>query len=101
MKRLIGAAIVASMLALGGAAAINPAAAASPQIKTQTAGAPATTDFSARRYYRRYYRPYYRPYYYATALLLSAVSLRLAGAVSAGSGFRAVLVVSDDWTLMD
>ena len=64
MKRLIGAAIVASMLALGGAAAINPAAAASPQIKTQTAGAPATTDFSARRYYRRYYRPYYRPYYY-------------------------------------
>jgi len=65
MKRLIGAAIVASMLALGGAAAINPAAAASPQIETQTAGAPATTDFSARRYYRRYYRPYYRPYYYA------------------------------------
>jgi hypothetical protein len=61
MKRLIGAAIVASMLALGGAAAINPAAAASPQIKTQTAGAPATTDFSARRYYRRYY---YRPYPY-------------------------------------
>src|SRR6476620_10213943 len=36
-----------------------------------------------------------------TALLLSAVSLCLAGAVPAGSGFRAVLVVSDDWTLMD
>jgi hypothetical protein len=65
MKRLIGAAVVAGVLALAVPAAIDPAVAASPQVRIQTAGTSDATDFSARRYYRRYYRPYYRPYYYA------------------------------------
>jgi hypothetical protein len=65
MKRLIGAAVVAGALALDAPAALSPAAAASLQIKGQTAGTSDAADFSARRYYRRYYRPYYRPYYYA------------------------------------
>jgi len=68
MKTLIGAAVVAGVLTFAGSAAINSAAAASPQIKMRTAASDAT-DFSARRHYRRYYhygyRPYYRPHYYA------------------------------------
>jgi hypothetical protein len=70
MKTLVGAAVVASALVFAGPAAINSAAAASPQVKRQTAGTSDATDISAQRYYRRYYggygyRPYYRPYYYA------------------------------------
>ncbi len=67
MRSLIGAAVVAGVLAFAGPAAINPAAAA-PQMKAQTAGASGATDVSARRYHRRYHRyGYYRPYpsYYA------------------------------------
>jgi len=48
-----------------GPAAINPALAAAPQVKAQTAGVSDATDFSARRYYRHHYRYGYRPYYYA------------------------------------
>ncbi len=87
MRTLIGAAVVAGVLAFAGPAAINSAA-ASPQMKAQTAGPSAATDISARRHYRHYqhdgyyrlydrYRPYpsyyarphyYRPYpYYAPA----------------------------------
>jgi hypothetical protein len=73
MRTLIGAAVVAGVLAFAGPAAINTAAAA-PQTKAQTAGSSAATDIGARRYHRRYqrygyYRSYdrYRPYpsYYA------------------------------------
>jgi len=67
MRSLIGAAVVAGVLAFAGPAAINPAAAA-PQMKAQTAGSSAATDISARRHYPRYERyGYYRPYpsYYA------------------------------------
>jgi hypothetical protein len=72
MKTLIGAAVVAGVLVFAGPAAIHSAAAAAPQVETQTAGTSDATDFSARRYYRRhyrygyrpYYRPYSRPYYY-------------------------------------
>jgi hypothetical protein len=75
MKTVIGAAFVAGALVFAGPAAINPAAAASPQVNKQTAGTSGATDFSAQRYYRRHYgyghgyrpyvRPSYRPYYYA------------------------------------
>jgi hypothetical protein len=89
MSNLIGAAVVAGVLAFVGPAAINPAAAS--QMKAQTAAPSAATDISARRHYRHYhhygysgyyplydrYRPYpsyyarpqyYRPYpYYAPA----------------------------------
>ena len=73
MKTLIDAACVASALVFAGPAAIHSAAAASPQINSQTAGASGATDFSAQRYDRRHYgygyrpyvRPYYRPQYYA------------------------------------
>jgi hypothetical protein len=74
MRILIGAAVVAGVLAFAGPAAINSAAAAAPQMKAQTAGSSDATDISARRYHRRYHRysysyPYdrYRPYpsYYA------------------------------------
>jgi len=66
MKTLITAAAVAGALVVAGPAAIDPAAAAAPQMKAQTAGISDATDFSARRYHRRYYRHYgYRPYYYA------------------------------------
>jgi hypothetical protein len=68
MKGLIGAAVVASAFVFAGPAAINPALAAAPQVKAQTAGVSDATDFSARRYYRHHYRhgyrPYYRPSYY-------------------------------------
>jgi len=68
MKSLIGAAAVAGALVLSCPAAINSAAAATPQMKVTTAGTSDATDISARRYHRRYhhyyaYRPYYRPYY--------------------------------------
>jgi hypothetical protein len=87
MRTLIGAAVVAGVLAFAGPAAIN-AAAATPQMKAQTAGSSDATDISARRYHRHHpyygypypydrYRPYpsyyarphyYRPYpYYAPA----------------------------------
>lgn len=76
MKTLIGAAVVAGMLAFAGPGAIDSAAAAAPLAKTQTAGLSGATDISARRYHRRYerygyyqrydrYRPFIRPYYYA------------------------------------
>ena len=58
MKRWIGAAVVASAFMFAGPAAINPALAAAPQVKAQTAGVSDATDFSARRYYRHHYRPY-------------------------------------------
>ena len=65
MRTLIGAAVVAGVLAFAGPVAINSAAAA-PQVKAQIAGSSDATDISARRYYRRYYRhDGYRPYYYA------------------------------------
>ena len=73
MKTLIGAACIAGALVFAGPAAIDSAAAASPQVKAQTAGASGATDFSAQRQYRRQYgygyrpyvRPYHRPQYYA------------------------------------
>lgn len=84
MKRLIGAAALASALVFAGPAAISPADAASPQMKRETAGISGATDFSAQRHHRHYhhrhyhghrhgyrphyrshYRPYYRPHYYA------------------------------------
>jgi hypothetical protein len=65
MKGLIGAAVVAGAFMFAGPAAINPALAAAPQVKAQTAGVSDATDFSARRYYRHHYRYGYRPYYYA------------------------------------
>jgi hypothetical protein len=68
MKTLIGAAVVAGVLALAGPAAIDPAA-ASPKAGVHAANASKATDFSARRRYRHDYRygypPYYTPYYYA------------------------------------
>jgi hypothetical protein len=66
MKKLIGAAAVASVLAFCGSAAVA-ATQEKLQGKVQTVGKSDATDFSARRYYRRYaYRPYVRPYpYYA------------------------------------
>ena len=64
MRSLIGAAVVAGALAFAGPAAINSAAAATPQMKPQIAGgASGATDISARRYHRRHYRHGYRPYY--------------------------------------
>jgi hypothetical protein len=69
MKSLLGAALVASALAVAGPGAIDSAAAA-PQAEAQRAGTSDATDFSAHRYHRRYdrhhgyYRPYYRSYYY-------------------------------------
>ena len=70
MKSLIGAALVASAFVVACPAAINPAAAAAPQVKARSADVSDATDLSGRRYYRRHdrygYRPYYydRPYYY-------------------------------------
>ena len=67
MKSLIGAAFVASALAIAGPAAISPAD-ATP--KAQRAGATDVIDFSAPRRVRRYdrphtyHRPRYRPHYY-------------------------------------
>ena len=66
MKTVIGAAFVAVALVLACPAAINPAAAGSPQMKGRTAGPSGATDFSAQRVYRRHgygYRPHARPYY--------------------------------------
>lgn len=67
MKRWFGAAAVAAALVLATPAAINPAAAASPEARATAAHVSKTTDLSARRrHYRHYaYRPYDRPYYYA------------------------------------
>jgi hypothetical protein len=66
MQRLIGAALVAGVLAVAGPAAINSAAAAASQTRPQSDGASDATDLSARRYDRRYQRyGYHRPYYYA------------------------------------
>ena len=67
MKRLIGAALVATAFVFAAPATIDRAAAA-PQAKS--AVTQDVTDLSARRYYRRHYqhygyRPYYQPSYYA------------------------------------
>jgi hypothetical protein len=69
MTKWIGAAIAAVGLMFSGAAAIGPAAAATPlQAVAQAPQAWSATDLSARRRYRHHYRyayrPYYRPYYY-------------------------------------
>jgi hypothetical protein len=78
MRTLIGAAVVAGVLAFAGPAAISSAAAA-PQMKVQAARSSDATDIGARPYdrrdhhdgydrrYKRYqpYPSYYaRPYYY-------------------------------------
>ena len=69
MKRWIGAAIVAAVVALSGPASAKSSGVAQPRAVTQKTHVGQATDFSARRYHRRYYRygyrPYYRPYYYA------------------------------------
>ena len=65
MKTLIGAAVVAGVLALAGPAAIGPAAAASLKTGVEPLDTSKATDLSARRRYRHYYRYGYRPYYYA------------------------------------
>jgi hypothetical protein len=66
MKTLIGA---AGGLALAGLAAIQPAAAASPNAGVHAIDASKATDLSARRRYRQHYRygyrRYYQPYYLA------------------------------------
>lgn len=81
MKNIIGAAIIAASLAVGGAFTLSPAMAANPshQPALQHKQAKPLTDVSSQRRYhhRRYhhrhmhYRPYtyygprhYRPYYY-------------------------------------
>ena len=64
MKRWLGVAMFAGVLALSGPAATGEASAAALQARVSTAASPQATDFSARRYYR-HHRPYYRPYYYA------------------------------------
>src|SRR4051812_13493781 len=61
MKSLIGAAVIAPVMAFAGPAAVTSAAAA-PHMKAQTAGASNTTDISARRYHRHYGYGYYRRY---------------------------------------
>jgi hypothetical protein len=67
MKTLMGAAVIAAVLAFGGPAAVA-ARAATPQAKLQMATTSGAIDFSARRRYYRPYRPaphyYARPYYY-------------------------------------
>ena len=62
MKTLIGAAVVAGVLAFAGPVAIDSAAAAAPLAKTQTAGVSGATDISARRYHRHYRYGYYPRY---------------------------------------
>ena len=68
MNTLIGAAIVAAVLALAGSASIDPATAASPRADARAADVSKATDPSARhrtRHHARYaYRPYDRSYYY-------------------------------------
>ena len=65
MKSLIGAAVVAGAFVMACPEAINPAAAAAPQVKPHSAGPSGPTNFSVRRYYRHHDRYGYRPYYYA------------------------------------
>jgi hypothetical protein len=77
MTKWIGAAILALTLLSGGAATIDPAAAAPLQAAVQKPEMRKATDLSARRRarhdlryaYRSYDRPHYldRPYYYAPA----------------------------------
>jgi hypothetical protein len=62
MPRLIGAAVLALTLMLGGSAAIHPAAAAPDAVEKQHTRQ--GIDLSARRHIRYAYRPYHRPYYY-------------------------------------
>lgn len=68
MKTLIGAAVIAGVLALAAPAAIDPAIAASPKADARAAEVSKPTGSGARHRYRsraRYaYRPYYQPYYY-------------------------------------
>jgi hypothetical protein len=67
MKTLIGAAVIAGVVALAGPAAIDPVMAASPKADARAADV-SPGDRSARHRYRphtRYaYRRYDRPYYY-------------------------------------
>jgi hypothetical protein len=69
MKTLIGAAVIAGMLALAGLAAIDPAAAESSEPGVRATAVATSTDHrSARRHHRHYRRyarrPSYQPYYY-------------------------------------
>lgn len=69
MKQVIGAALLAATFAVGGALAVAPAAAATPQPQqraVQQDQAKPLTDVSAqRRHHRRHYRHrHYRPHYY-------------------------------------
>jgi hypothetical protein len=61
MSNLIGAAVVAGVLALAGPATVNPAAAS--QMKAQAAASSTATDISARRHYRHHYHNGYSGYY--------------------------------------
>ncbi len=65
MKTLIGAAVVAGVLAPAGPPATGPAAAASPKVGVERLDTSKATDLSARRHYRHHYRYGYVPYYYA------------------------------------
>jgi hypothetical protein len=97
MKTLIGAAVVAGGLALGGLAAIQPAAAASPKAGVHAIDALTPTDLSARRRYRhhyryayrRYYQPYYlaRPTYYRPYPYYAAPYYGYGPSISFGFGF--------------
>ena len=96
MKTLIGAAVVAGGLALGGLAAVQPAAAASPKTGVHAIDGSQATDLSARRRYRhhhyayrRYYHPYYlaRPTYYRPDSYYAAPYYGYGPSISLGFGF--------------
>ena len=93
MKTLIGAAVIAGGLALGGLAAVQPATAASPKAGVHATDAPTATDLSARRRYRygyrRYYQPYYlaRPTYYRPNSYYAAPNYGYGPSISFGFGF--------------
>jgi hypothetical protein len=95
MKGLMGAAVVAGVLALAGPGAIDGAAAAS-QAKTQSAGTSDATDFSAHRYGRRpyrhsgYYRPYSRPYYFGRPVYYRPYPYHAPAPFTFGIGFGPV-----------
>jgi hypothetical protein len=64
MTRLIGAAVLALTLLLGGSAAIRPAAAAPDAVQKRHTRQGA--DLSVRHHIRYAYRPYRRQYYYTS-----------------------------------
>jgi hypothetical protein len=64
MKTLIGAAIVAAILAWAGSAAIDPAAAAPSKSGASGTAAATSTDPSARKHHRHDRRSAYQPHYY-------------------------------------